>query len=552
MNGRVTRRDFVRGSTAAAAALYLDGCGSSSGVVTGRVRITGGTFGFPSPFAYIAGPGYEKMSFIYDTLLWKDGSGKLLPWLARSVRRSPDGLTYTFRLRDKVRWQDGTTLTAEDVAFTFEYFLRQPLGPLLLAQPFGVKGARALDAATVEIHLDIPAVTFLASVAGALPIIPKHVWSGVHNPPQAQDPALLVGSGPYRLKSYSAGDGSYLFVANDDFFLGRPFVRQIALVPVDDELVALRAGEIDAADMPSEGVGEDALAEFRSNPSYGLVQSIGNFSYPLIWNMGRGGALADVRFRRACAMAFDRATVISRLLSGNGLPGNPGFLPSVAPYYTAVDQYPYDPAAANRLLDSAGYRRPSASAPRRAPDGAELRFTVLTGNSPYPPVLDLVIPAWRRIGVELTPQSVDLPTLFGRTHVNADEMALTLYPGPGGTAPIADPDCLRTFYSSKVTGRLQGAQGYVNPEFDKLADEQLITSDIARRKLLIAKMQQIVAADLPALTLYYPTQFNVFRKRAFDQWYFTPGGFATGLPGVYNKQVFVTGAKTGVAIRRRM
>ncbi|MDQ6803911.1 MAG: ABC transporter substrate-binding protein [Actinomycetota bacterium] len=549
---RVSRRDFVRGSAAAAAALYLGGCGSSSGGLDGTVRLAGGTFGFPSPFAYIAGPGYVQMSYIYDTLLWKDGSGRLLPWLARSVRRSPDGLTYTFRLRDGVKWQDGRPLSAEDVAFTFEYFAQQPLGPLLLAQPLGVKGARAVDRATVEVHLDIPAVTFLTAVGGALPIIPKHIWSSIDNAPQAQDPSVLVGSGPYRLKSYSAGDGSYLFVANDGFFLSRPFVRRIALVPVDDELVALRAGEIDAANTPSEGVGEDVLAAFRSDPTYGLVQSTGNFSYPLIWNLAKGGALADVRLRRACAMAFDRGSVISRLLSGNGLPGNPGFLPPGDEFQTAVDQYPHDVVAANRLLDDAGYRRPAPTAPRRGRDGRELRFTILTGNSPYPPVLDLLVPAWRQIGVELTPQAVDLPTLFGRTAQNADELALTLYPGPGGTAPNADPDCLRTFYSSTVKRRLQGAQGYVNPQFDKLADEQLITRDIARRKALIANMQQIIATDLPALTLYYPTQFNVFRRRVFNQWYFTPGGFATGLPGVYNKQVFVTGSKTGLAIRRRI
>ncbi|MHB8656485.1 MAG: ABC transporter substrate-binding protein [Solirubrobacteraceae bacterium] len=551
MDKHVNRRDFVRGSAAAATAVYLGGCGSSASGANGTVRLAGGTFGFPSPFAYIAGPGYVQASYIYDTLLWKDATGRLLPWLARSVRRSSDGLTYRFRLRDGVRWQDGRLLTAEDVAFTFEYFARQPLGPLLLAQPYGVMGARALDRATVDVRLSIPAVTFLTSVAGALPIIPKHIWSSIHNAPQAQDPKVLVGSGPYRLKSYSAGDGSYLFIANDGFFLGRPFVRQIRLIPVDDELVALRAGEIDAADTPSEGVSQDALATFRSDASFGIVQSTGNFSFPLIWNLSKGGALADVRFRRACTMAFDRASVITRLLGGNGQPGSPGFLPPEAPYYAAVDQYRHDPAAANRLLDGAGYLRPAAGATRRAPGGRPLSFTILTGNSPTPTVLDLLIPAWKQIGVELAAQSVDLPTLFGRTRQSADAIALTLYPGPGGTAPNGDPDCLRTFYSSKVTGRLQGAQGWVNPEFDRLADEQLVTADEGRREKLIARMQQIIAADLPALALYYPTQHTVFRRRAFDQWYFTPGGFATGLPGVFNKQVLVTGSKTGLAIRRR-
>jgi len=63
-------------------------------------------------------------------------------------------------------------------------------------------------------------------------------------------------------------------------------------------------------------------------------------------------------------------------------------------------------------------------------------------------------------------------------------------------------------------------------------------------------MQRIIARDLPALALYFPTQFSVFRRRAFDQWYFTPGGFATGLPGVFNQQVLATGSRAGLVTRR--
>ncbi len=527
---------------------YAGGCGGAERP-RGTVRLGGGTFGFPSPFAYIAGPGYVQMSYLYDTLVWKDASGRLIPWLARAWQRSSDGLTHTFELRRGVRWHDGRPLTAEDVAFTFDYFAAQSLGPLLLAQPFGVKEARATGPLTVEVVLELPAVTFLASVAGALPIIPRHVWSGIRNPPQAQSEAVLVGTGPYRLASYSAGAGSYLFTANDDYFLGRPFVRRIELLPVDDELVALRAGEIDAAETPPEGVGEDVMGAFRDDPALGIVRSTGNFSFPVIFNLGRGGALADVRFRRACAMALDRDAVVTRLLNGNGEPGNPGFLSRDNPFHAPVQQYPFDPAGANRLLDASGYRGREPDGTRRTSDGRPLRFELLTGNSPPPPVLALLVAAWKGIGVALEPQSVDLPTLFGRTAQAANDIALTLYPGPGGTAPNADPDALRTFYASTVRGRLQGAQGYVDREFDRLARTQLVTSETAERRRLVGRMQEIVARDLVALPLYHSTVFTVFRKRAFDRWYYTPGGFATGLPGVLNKQVLVTGTQRGTAVR---
>ena len=547
----MTRRTFVRGSAATALALGLGSCSESPPAPAATVRLAGGFFGFPSPFAYIAGPGYVQMSLLYDTLVWKDASGRLIPWLAESWKRSADGLTYTFDLRSDIRWHDGRPLTAEDVAFTFAYFARQPLGPLIVAQPFGVAEARATGARTVEIGLERPTVTFLESVAGAVPIIPRHVWSSIEDAPRAQGLEVLVGSGPYRVASYSPGEGATLYSANPRYFLGPPYVRRIELRPVDDELTALRAGEIDVADTPAEGVSPSTLAALRDDPDLGVVQSVGGFTFPLIFNLGRGGALADRRFRRACATAIDRGAIVQRLLGGNGQPGNPGFLPPDHPFAAEVEQYPFDPRAANRLLDEAGYARSGPEGPRADRDGAPLELEILTANAPVPPVLDLLVAALSAVGVQLRPRSVDLPTLFGRTQSGANEIALTLYPGPGGTAPDADPDTLRTFYSSRIEGRLQGAQGYEDRELDRLAERQLVTSDVADRRRLLARMQAIVARDVPALPLYYPTLFSVFRRSAFDEWYPTPGGFAGGLPGVLNKQALVTGATTGVQIRRR-
>jgi peptide/nickel transport system substrate-binding protein len=544
----LTRRGFMRLSAASGAALYLGGCGSPAPAAR-TVRLPGGSFGFPSPFAYIAGIGYVQMSYLYDSLLWKDSTGRLLPWLARSYARSPDGRTYTFQLRDGIRWHDGRPLTADDVAFTFEYFGEQSLGPLLVAQPYGVSGARALSRLAVEVRLAAPVVTFADRVAGAVPIIPRHVWSTIKDAPQAQSRKVLVGTGPYTLQSFSPGEGSYLFVANDDYFLGAPYIRRIELRPVEDEFSALRAGEIDVAASDVSGVGPDALAPFRSDAAYGVIGDTGTFTFPLIWNIGRGGALADLRFRRACTLAIDRNAIVTRLLGGNGAAGNPGWLPPSHRYHTAVAQYPFDLAAANRLLDGAGYGRTSAGL-RSDERGRPLRFALLTGNSPIPPVLDLVIQGLKKIGVELKAQAVDLPSMFGRLQSEQDDVALSLYPGPGGSSLASDPDTLRAFFSSRVKDRLQGAQGWKDPEFDRLAARQLVTADIAARKAIIARMQTIVARDLPVLPLYYPTLFTVYRREVFDRWYVTPGGFAGGLEGVHNKQVLVTGSKTGTTIRR--
>ncbi|HUP69582.1 MAG TPA: ABC transporter substrate-binding protein [Acidimicrobiales bacterium] len=564
----IDRRSFLKGLAGAGLVVVVGGCGSPKrlpptlgervpGVDIGAeadslapaprptLRLPGGAFGFPSPFAYIATLGYRQMSLIYDTLLWKDGSGKLLPWLASSYEVSDDGLVHSFELREGIRWHDGKPLTSDDVAFTFEYFANHTLGPLVVVQPYGIAKVEAPTPKRVEIHIERPDVTFAGSLAGAVPIAPRHVWSTIDDPAAAQDIKLLVGSGPYRLTSYGGDSAPMLFEANDKYFLGRPFVKQIEMTPSSDELTALLAGQVDVAESNVIGTRPIALEPFKRDPGFGIVDQPGGFTFPLYWNIGRGGVLADVRFRRACALAVDRKDVVERLTGGNGLPGNPGFLAPSNLFHVEVEQYRFDRAAANRLLDQAGYRRSGGGA-RRTAKGAELSFELLF-PAMLTPLAQVLVEALEAVGVELRLKSVELgPALYGRKLAGDYDMALALYPGPSGPGPHADPDLLRPLFSSLVPKGLNSADGYKNPEFDELAEGQLSTFGAEERQKMVGRMQEILAEDLPVLPLYYSTLFNVFRREVFDQWYWTPAGFPVG---PYNRQLFVTGVKSGIDIR---
>lgn len=557
----VDRRTFLRLAAGATGALYLgascnddeDGAGPEgqragelAPVPRPTVRLAGGDRGFPSPFTYRRGPGYVQMSYLYDTLLWTDSTGSFIPWLAASYQQSPDGRRYTFELRDNVKWHDGRPLTPDDVVFTFQYFQSQRLSPQVIVQP-AVEGGRmevrASGPRTVEFTLPQPAVTFVDFVAAAVPIVPRHVWSQVPDAATASDPRVLVGTGPYRLESYSQGQGAYAYNANDDYFLGRPFVRRLENRPVGDPLTALQAGEIDAGGRG--GLRPEALKAFEGDPSFEVLKGqVGDMMTALYWNLAKGGALADVRFRQACARAIDREDLVRRLFGGNGTPGNPGWIPPTDGFHAPVEQYRFDPAAANRMLDDAGYRRTSPDAVRQAPDGRPLRFGLLAANEPGPPVVDVLVRALRAVGVELTPQPVDTPTFNQRVIRGEAEMSII---GSGGLHGY--PDYLRRSYSSK-TQNTQHAQGYANPEVDSLCDQQLVTHDETERKRIVARIQEIIARDLPLLPLYYPDNFYIYKKPVFDQWYFTPGGFAGNIPVATNKQAFVTGVKTGTEVRQ--
>lgn len=555
--GTLDRRRFLFALLGAAAAVGIGGCtssGSGSRAPAGSrptIRLPDGALGFPSPFASNGGPGYQQMSLVYDTLLWTDAGGNLLPWLARSYRVSEDHLTYTFELRDGVRWSDGRPFTSDDVVFTFDYYAK--LGslspPVIIQPPQGIAHVRPIGPGTVEVVLERAAVTFLAQVAGALPIVPRHIWSTVSNPSARLDIPILVGTGPYRVKSYGDDGGPLLYTARDDYWLGTPFVKRIEMNAIDDQFGGLLSGGSDIA--RGFGVHDEVLAPFRAAPQqYGMVSSVGGFvTHQLYWNLGKGSPLADVRFRQACALAIDRRNLLTRLSSGRGSPGNPGFLGPENPFAVPVRQYEFDVAGANALLDSAGYR-PGSGGIRQTADGKPLSFELRYDNVAGVPLSEILIPALRRVGVELRGKPATLgPDLFGPKLFGGYEMAVLPYPGPAPGGPNADPDVLRVMFSSRQPGySLTAASGYLNPAFDDLADEQLVTFDGQRRRAVVAQMQGIIADDIPILPLFYPEYEWVFRRHTFDQWYFTPGEYPT-LEN--NKQPFITGTKSGTTIRGR-
>lgn len=540
------RRQFLYTSFGAATMLLLPGCRSSdspsikfgdnreAALAPGQfapsprptIRMEGGDLGAPTPFNSPP-PAFGQLAYVYDTLLMSDRDGQVIPWLASEFERSGDGLRYTFELRDNVRWHDGIPLTAEDVAFTFQYYAAQDalLPPFVIFRPQNVMEVRAVGERTVEFRLDKPVVTFEREVAARIPIVPRHIWSSISDAGKAQEVEVLVGSGPYRLESYTRGQGAYLYTANDDFFLGKPFVKSLELLPVGEGLTALVAKQIDVGGTSYPGSTDDALAPFQSDP-FRILDGRSDFLAALYWNQSKGGALADVRFRQACAMAIDRNDIIKRLAGGRGELGNPGFLPKDHAYHVDVEQYPFDPDGANRLLDEAGYTRSEPGGVRSGPDGKPLRFRTLVAVETAS-LVELLVSALRVVGVEL---DLDPAELIGvLTNQGQYEMAVLIYGGISG-----DPNYMRVVYSSRViTKTFQAARGYADPEFDDLADRQLVMSDVEERKKLVGRMQEIVARDLPILHLYYPTPFLIYNKDVFDEW----------STEISDKQVFVTGTR---------
>ena len=510
------------------------------------LRLPSADYGSPTPFGYSRGPGYCRMSFIFDTLVWKDSTGSFIPWLAESWTKSDDGLTWTFRLRDGVKFHDGKPLTSDDVAFTYQYLTKHSWSPTL---PDILKRVEATDARTVRFTLSKPYAPFLGTIVGPAPIVPKHIWEKVDDPRKYNAPDAWIGSGPYVLKSYNKAEGSYLYEAFDDFWLGKPFVKRLELVPVGDEALALKQGQVHAGSTAgiTSGTGEDLLRAFRSDPRFATLDAVGEWNLVLNFNLSRGKPYDDKSFRQAVAHALDLQKMVDQVLFGAGRPGTPGYLPESNPWKNPkTGPYPYDPARAKQLLREAGYVDKDGDGVLEGPDGRPLKIQLLYSGELSSPRPAEMIKGWlAEVGVEIQLKAVDRATLDAMTADGQYDLAITGYGGLGG-----DPDQMRTtFWSQSKSKSFGRVFGYRNERFDELAVKQLSVSDEATRRQMIYEMQEVLYADVPVIPLYYPDSSFTFDRTVFDAWYFTPGGIGSGVPMTWNKHAFVTGEMAGLKIR---
>ena len=520
-----------------------------NGNIPTEVRHTAGTTGYPSPFSYERGPGYMQMHYLYDTLLWKDASGNPIPWLAAAMPTVTNGgLTYTFDLRPNVKWHDfattGQTLDANDVKFTFDYYKESiadgEISALVIAPPIQqITSVTVVDPDTVQFDLSAPAATFLQfGAAGAIPIAPEHIWSSIPDPrvpATSQDASKLVGTGPYTLATRANSSPNFDYTANDDYFLGSPKVRSVKYISQGaptNNLPALASGNVDVASTPPTGISAAAINTWHNNPDFRVLQAPpGSSATQLNFNHAQA-PFNNLSFRRAVAYALDRQAMVNTLFGGNGVPGNPGWVPpGHAVYEPGSQQYPHSVATANSLLDAAGY----------TPGAGGVRMTLpLTHTSDQDPTFVLVRDALSGVGITVT---ADVTTNIN-ARIGAGTVGMYLI-SSGGLNSDLGADYPRLVYRTGAT-LIQRALNYSNPSLDTDLDAQHAELDETARKAILSDAQKTIADEVPLLILYYPHSYTIVKRSVFDKWYYTPGGVAGVVPNTSNKHVFVTGQQVGL------
>lgn len=497
------------------------------GILT--IADTAGDWGFPSPFLhYQRGPGYIRMSLLFDTLAWKDAKG-FTSALAERWTVSTDGLTYCFYLRKGVKWHDGNSFTAADVAFTFEY-LRQhgyAWSPVTMIERVEVAGERE-----VRITLAKPYAPFLDNVAGTVPMLPRHIWQQVKDPRKFIQPAALIGTGPYRLVDYSREQGSYRYTASPEYYGGTPKFGEIRFVKMSPEtaVAALRQKKVDMIQAPP-----DMVEKLKQE---GFAVAVGKMDWvaKLLVNHSKP-PFDNVNFRQALAHAIDRNALVDVTLRGHGRAGNPGLLAQDSLWHNPVPSLPYSLDRSAELLESLGYSHNSSFWEK---DGRVLTVDLMVApggigvpGSPQERQGEFIKGQLEKAGIKVVVRPLDAKAIDSRVADWNFDLALTGHGGIGG-----DPQVL----ARMITGdSFLSARWGKNLELTTSLAAQTAALDPEKRKHLIFRIQELYSADMPAIPLYYPIWYYAYNNRSTV--FFTFQGVANGIPQPFNKLQYIEGVK---------
>ena len=468
---------------------------------------------------------HDFTMLVYDTLFWSQATLDPEPWLATGAEPSDDFRTWTVSLREGVTWHDGMPFTAEDVAFTYQYFtdVGGPgrYGHHVTDHP-KFASANVIDDLTVELSFVDPVSTFMMLPGGDVPIVAKHIWEGVEDP-LADATSLQIGTGPYRMVDYDPNT-SYRLEANEDYFKGKPLVDTLIMPVIRDAQAAFAGLQTGELDFVTRNVPAPLIAQIEANDELALAEGSRMQSMYLMFNT-RKPALRDPLVRKAMSMALDVQMIVDIVEGGLGVPGNDTWTHPESEFAHPTGGHEFDVDAANAMLDDAGYSAGDGGT-RVSADGVPLEFTLLV-NATAPPQIragELVAEQLELLGVDITVEPLDPPAIGAMRRPSPDgpptnDMFIAVFESHAH----ADPEHLYFFFHTPGSGGVGVVfSGYSNPEFDALLEEGL-SATIEDKAALIEQAQDIFAEEQPAVTLYYPNGRWAYRPAAFDGWASDPG-----------------------------
>ncbi|MDH7485121.1 MAG: peptide ABC transporter substrate-binding protein [Anaerolineae bacterium] len=449
----------------------------------------------------------DLCALIFQGLTAFDEQGNVVPALAERWDISPDGLVYTFTLRQDVRWHDGIPFTADDVLYS--------IGVVQDADFQGLPDIRELwrrvqveklDQHTVRFTLAEPFTPFLDYTTMGL--LPAHLWKEI--PPRLMPRAQLntrpVGTGPFRLTEV---DALHAVLEPNPYARGKPpYLEAVEFRFYPDYqsiYAAFERGEVDAISriLPGDLGWAAAIEEMNilSAPLAGFVAILLNLNNP------NTPQLQEKEVRQALLYALDRQALIDQATGGEGVLAHSPIVPRTWAYHQEVRHYGYEPETARALLEEAGWRDGDGDGVREK--GEQRLEFILLGDDDAVRVrmLEMIAADWAEVGVRAVPQPVSFAGLVSDF----------LYPRHFDAALVSwelsgDPDPYPLWHSTQVEGG-QNYAGWAHRRADEIMEEARMTGDQARRMALYREFQDIFAEELPALPLFHPVYSYGVREK---------------------------------------
>lgn len=451
-----------------------------------------------NPLAGWAPHGYAKF---YDGLISHNEDLEPIPALATELpTTSEDGKTVTAKLREGVKFHDGSTFEAEDVVATYKAILDEGSASELAGDFPMLESVEAKDANTVEFKLKQPYTPFIHLLATS--IVPSEMAKPGTPVTELELNTKPVGTGPYKLESLHDKQDANL-VANEDYWGTVPSIKKVTFVVVEDEAnltQRLATGEIDGADLPPR------LAEqlSKSNPELELVElksvDFRSISLPM-----KDPVAGDKDVRKAMNLAVNREAIIDKLLLGHGTAGATPISPSWKQYYNEDAKVEYDVDKAKKILDDAGWKEGSDGI--REKNGKKASFTVMF-NQKDEVRRDLALAFaqdMKAIGLDIKTEGSGWDVIKPRM----SEVGVVL----GGGNPY-DPD-FQTYQllHSKLAGDGFNNPGhYKNSKVDELLDKGRNSTDEAERTKAYKDLQTELIEDPSSIYLAFLDHTFVQRK----------------------------------------
>jgi peptide/nickel transport system substrate-binding protein len=485
------------------AALLLASCAAFPAAAQTLNFGVGGAITSVDPHFYNASPNNSLAIHIFDRLVERDSKAQPYPGLAVSWRPLSE-TTWEFKLREGVTWHDGKPFTADDVAFTIARAPNVPNSPggfggfVRAISRVEVVGPHTLHLHTARAHPLLP--TELAAVA----VISRHAGEGATTEDYNSGKAA-IGTGPYRLASYRAGDRTEM-TRNDAWHGPRPHWERVSYRFIGNDAArtaALLAGDVQVIDqVPSSDLPRlraDARVQVSETLGTRVIYISPSRSHtgpaPFVTdNEGKplpSNPFQDLRVRRALSHAINRQALAERVMEGTAQPNGQWLPPGTFGYNPEVPVPAFDPELSRRLLAEAGF-----------PNG--FRMTLHSPNDRYPNdarTAQAVAQMWTRIGIRTEVEALPWSSFVARSNRQEFGLRLVGWGSTTGEASYTMIHLIGTFDRQKLTGA-SNVERYSNPALDSLAERAVATLDNAAREAILREGVRMAMEDLAFIPLY--------------------------------------------------